>query len=39
MPDAATEVTTEVTMEVTTEVFNDKPGDNARLGGTQCASA
>jgi hypothetical protein len=47
MPDAAmevaTEVTTEVTMEVTAEVaagvFNEKPGDNARLGGTQCASA
>jgi hypothetical protein len=35
MPDAATEVT----MEVTTEVFNDKPVDNTRLGGTQCASA
>lgn len=32
------ETTTEVTMGVTTEVFNEKPGDNARLGGNQCAS-
>jgi hypothetical protein len=39
MPDATTEVATEVAMEVTTEVFNEKPGDNARSGGTQCASA
>jgi hypothetical protein len=39
MPDAAMEVATEVTMKVTMEVFNEKPGDNARLGGTQCASA
>jgi hypothetical protein len=39
MPNATTEVATEVTMKVTMEVFNEKPGDNARLGGTQCASA
>jgi hypothetical protein len=39
MPDAVMEVATEVTMEVTAEVVNDKPGNNARLGGNQCASA
>jgi hypothetical protein len=39
MPNATTEVATEVTMKVTMEVFNEKPGDNARSGGTQCASA
>jgi hypothetical protein len=29
----------ETTAGVTMEIFNEKPGDNARLGGTQCASA
>jgi hypothetical protein len=39
MAETTTEVAMEVATEVTTEVFNEKPGDNARLGGTQCASA